>query len=391
MTLEQSAGPTASNVTGELADAPTLHGTSDVTFTASDPGSGVYEALFSVDGQVVQSTVLNENGGHCRNVGQTTDGLPAFLYVEPCLASLSADVGLDTTKLANGEHHLVVSVVDAAGNSAPVLDREITVANGTSPGGPSSPGGPGTAGSQGTPGTQGGQGPQGTPGTTGAPGAPGPANGTNASPAASLAVAWRGSRSQHLAAGFGHVETIVGRLSAPGGAPIAGAQIEVQATPTSAGAGPVAMPSPHTRADGTFTVVIPAGASSRSLRFAYSAHLGDPTPATVRTLTLTVGAALRLAIAPRTASVGRRIFFSGRLLGGLIPSAGKLLVLEARSTGGSWIKFNVVRSDRAGRFQASYRFRLPGPVSYQFRVLSEAEGDYPYAAGASNVVGVRER
>ncbi len=31
----------------------------------------------------------------------------------------------DTTALANGEHHLVVSVTDAAGNAATVLDREI--------------------------------------------------------------------------------------------------------------------------------------------------------------------------------------------------------------------------------------------------------------------------
>ena len=35
----------------------------------------------------------------------------------------------DTTRVGNGAHHLVVSVIDAAGNAAPVLDREITVAN----------------------------------------------------------------------------------------------------------------------------------------------------------------------------------------------------------------------------------------------------------------------
>ena len=82
--LEQTAGPTASNVSGELASAPAVAGTSDVAFSASDPGSGVYEALFSVDGKMVQSTVLDDNGGRCRNVGETTDGLPAFLYLQPC-------------------------------------------------------------------------------------------------------------------------------------------------------------------------------------------------------------------------------------------------------------------------------------------------------------------
>ncbi len=385
MKLEQSAGPTAGNVTGELASAASVHGTADVAFTASDPGSGVYEAQVSVDGQLVESPLLNENGGRCRNVGETSDGLPAFLYVQPCLPSLSADIGLDTTRLADGEHHLVVSVIDPAGNSAPVLDREITVANLPASGGPSPSGG-----SNGGQGAQGGQGAPGASGPAGAQGPVGPPNGTNASAQAILTAGWKGSRGSRLVAPYGHAETIVGRLTAPGGAPIAGAQLGVWATPAFAGAAASATPGPHTHADGTFTLRVPAGMSSRAVRLTYSARLGDPLPAASRTLTLTVRAALRLAIGPRTSSVGGRIFFSGRLLGGPVPAIGKLLVLEARSAGGPWIKFNVIRSDRAGGYHASYRFRFPGPAAYEFRVLSEAEGDYPFAGGASNVVSVRE-
>ncbi len=127
--LEQTAGPTAGNVNGELASAPTVQGTEDVTFSATDPGAGVWETTFSIDGKVVQSSVPNENGGRCRNIGQTTDGLPAFLYVQPCLPSESVDVPFNTTAVPNGEHHLVVSVLDPAGNSATVLDREISVQN----------------------------------------------------------------------------------------------------------------------------------------------------------------------------------------------------------------------------------------------------------------------
>jgi len=48
------------------------------------------------------------------------------------------------------------------------------------------------------------------------------------------------------------------------------------------------------------------------------------------------------------------------------------------------------RAHDGGRFGYTYRFRLPGPVTYQFRVLSEAEADYPFAAGNSNVVEVLE-
>jgi hypothetical protein len=104
-----------------------VQGTSDVTFNATDPGAGVWEVTFSVDGKVVQSTVPDENDGHCRDVGQSTDGLAAFDYLQPCPPVESVDVGFDTTVVSNGEHHLVVSVLDPAGNSATVLDREIDV------------------------------------------------------------------------------------------------------------------------------------------------------------------------------------------------------------------------------------------------------------------------
>ena len=66
-------------------------------------------------------------------------------------------------------------------------------------------------------------------------------------------------------------------------------------------------------------------------------------------------------------------------------------MLEARSPGSAWIQFKVVRTDARGRYRASYRFKFPGPADYRFRVRSEAESDYPFAAGSSNVVGVHER
>ncbi len=87
---------------------------------------------------------------------------------------------------------------------------------------------------------------------------------------------------------------------------------------------------------------------------------------------------------------GGTIHFSGRLRGGPIPPGGKQLVLEARSPGASWIEFHVIRTRAGGRFAYLYHFRLPGPARYQFRVLSEPEADFPFASGASNVVGVFE-
>jgi hypothetical protein len=351
LTLEQAAPPTASNVSGEVASAATLAGTSDLAFSASDPGSGVYEAVFSVDGKVVQTTALDENDGRCKDVGQTTDGLPAFLYVQPCLPSVSADVGFDTTRVANGEHHLLVSVIDAAGNAATVFDRNVTFDN---------------------------------PAPAGAP------NGTNASPQATLTVSWKGTKRTHMSSRFADAHTLVGRLTSAGGAPIAGAQVAVLAKPDYAGATAAAMPSLQTSPSGSFTLHLPAGVSSRTLRFQYSDDIGA-SPVATRTLSLSVRAGVALKIAPRTASVGRSIYFSGVLRGGPIPPGGKPLVLEARSPGGRWLEFDVIRSDAGGRFHASYRFKFPGPADYQFRVVCEAEPDYPFATGASPVEAVYER
>jgi hypothetical protein len=354
LTLEQTAGPTVSNVGGELATAPAVSGESDVLFNASDPGAGVYEAVFTLDGQVVQRTVVDENGGRCRNVGQTTDGLPAFLYLQPCPASVSADVAFDTTRIANGAHHLVVSVLDAAGNAALVLDRTITVANPLPPG------------------------------------TPGPPNGANASSQATMAVSWRGSRRSRITVDYGRAGTVEGRLTAPGGQPIAGAQIGVLAFPEYAGASPLTS-TLQTAPDGTFRMRVPAGASSRTLRFTYRSHIGDELPAATRTLGLSVRAGMSLSISPRVTSVGRSIHFRGRLLGGPIPRGGKHLVLEARSPRGPWIEFQVIRTSRRGAFHAGYRFKFPGPATYQFRVLSESESDYPFATGSSRIVMVQER
>lgn len=66
-------------------------------------------------------------------------------------------------------------------------------------------------------------------------------------------------------------------------------------------------------------------------------------------------------------------------------------MLLARAAHGAWVRFNVVRSGRGGRFRATYRFQQPGAARYRFRAVSLAEAAYPYLAGASNVVVVRKQ
>jgi hypothetical protein len=374
--LSQPTGPTVSSVGGGLAEDPTVSGTSDVAFHASDPGSGVYEAIVEVDGQVLEHEVINEDGGRCRSVGGTTDGLPAFLYTQPCPAEASADIPFDTTVLTNGEHHLVVSVTDAAGNAATVLDREITVANKLPTTGPPS----------------------------GACNPPAGARSQVGGPV--LTAGWKGHRGTRLRARYGPAHTIEGTLTGPasgdhpdtatasgtgaGGNPIPDAQVDVCELPAYKGAPSRLIAAPSTGPTGHWSLALPRALPSSKLLILYRGHPSEVSPAASSTLTLTVPAALRLHISPRTAASAGTIHFGGRLLGGPIPPGGKQLVLEARSPGGPWIEFHVIRTRAKARFSYLYRFRLPGPAHYQFRVLCEQEADFPFAAGVSNVVGVFE-
>jgi hypothetical protein len=410
MILNDEAPPTIEEVKGPLAEAATVSGTTDISLTAGDGASGVYEAIFQVDGATVQKTVLDGNGGKCHDVGETTDGLPAFLYTRPCPASASADVPFDTTGLTDGSHHVVVSVSDAAGNAKPAMDRQVTVANhASSPGGGEQPGG-GTGNGQ-QPGGAGGTGANTSPGANGQPGANqnagsaspgagaassgaaperGAPNGSGASDQATLTARWKGA-GVRLRSAYGKAHTLEGRLSAPGGGPIVGASIAVSDLPAAAGARAAGLPAVRTNAAGRFTLRLPRTLTSGALGLAYRSHLADSTPVATSTLTLAVVPTLRLRVTPAVSAIHQTIHFTGRVLGGAIPRGGKQLVLEGRTPGSRWIQFEVIRTSARGAFHASYRFHIPGPSAYTFRIVSQYEADYPFLAGVSNVVGVVER
>ena len=339
LVLEQIEGPSASNVGGPLASEQPLHGTSDLIFSATDPGAGVYQAIFTVDGHVVQETVINENGGHCRNVGQTTDGLPAFLYLQPCLKSLTADVGFDSTRVSNGPHHLVVSVSDAAGNTATVLDRSIVVENEL-----------GTCNAQCDP---------------------------HASLHPAKAQVLRGTITRRYAnSGL----TLTGQLVDQAGVPMPGATIELRQQASYPGAANALVATTTTDAKGEWKLRVPRG-PSRLLTVGYRSRSNNPTFATQLQYRETVAADVQLS-APRRAHPGKTFAFHGELAGGYIPPGGTLVSLEIFFAG-EWREIALLRTNRRGAFAYRYTFAAIGPATYRFRAQLPHTIGYPFASGAS--------
>jgi hypothetical protein len=367
--LTNESSPTGTGFSGTLLEAGT-GGTAELTFTAQDPGGpGVYQVTATVDGTQAYQGTPDSNGGRCASIGKDASGVREFLYAQPCKQTVTVDVPINTTSLSSGQHHLVVSVTDAAGNSAVVLDREITVANGA-------------AGS--------------SVAATGAigPGSPaalrGPLNGTNASDQAKLTAGWIKTKKAALTSRYGVRDQITGRLTTSAGQPISGASLDVYTIPAYQGARTQTLDNVRTGGTtGQWTLTLPADVSSSSMRFAYRSHLDDTVPVVTATLALRVHAGIALRITPRITSVGRSIFFSGVLHGTPIPPGGKQLVLEA-SSGGEWVQFDTISTNTKGRYRASYRFKFPGPVTYRFRVVSPYEADFPFLNGASNSVAVHE-
>ncbi len=372
-TLLDSTVPTVANVTGSLIAGGTLTGEDTITFTASDSGGGVYSASMLVDGHLLAQKVPNNNGGLCVNLAPASSATMAFVAPQPCPATENVNLTLNTTSLSAGQHQLQVLATDAAGDQVTAYDGTITVA-GSSQGGTGAGAGAGVAIGPGSP--------------LALRGAP---NGTNASDQAKLTARWASTAKPTRTSSYGQAERVTGRLSASTGQPISGAALDVFQTSAYQGARTASLASVRTGPTGEWTLTLPKDISSSALRFAYRSHVDDTVPVATATLMLRVHAGVRLRIAPRVTSVGHTIHFSGTLHGTPIPEEGKQLVLEARSGAGEWIQFNTIRTDAEGRYRASYRFKFPGPVTYQFRVLSRFESGFPFLDGASNVVDVHER
>ena len=152
------------------------------------------------------------------------------------------------------------------------------------------------------------------------------------------------------------------------------------------GGGDGAVAPLRTDSAGRVFVRLPAGPSRRlRLRFAGDALL-LPARGSVSIRTPRPRAPQRRAGAVRA---GGAVRFSGRLLGGHVPRAGKLVEFQAR-VGAGWRTFATVRSDRRGRVRHTRRF---APTSagrtYRIRLRVRREQSYPFETATSRAVAVR--
>jgi hypothetical protein len=355
------SAPPIGGLVGSATDAQVWTGTMRFGLNAADVGGGVYRAVVEVDG--VDALTLPLGGASCRDLGPRAD-VNEFPAAQPCpLRIEDAPLDIDTAALPQGRHTVRVLLEDAAGNGTAAFGPVMRTISATGAIGPGSD-----------------------------PALRGAANGTGASDQARLTVHWgrKGTRAL-LVSGYGHTHVVRGRLTGPDGAPITGAAIDLVSRTTAVGARDLAKSGPRTRDDGSFVVVLPRGASSRNLTVRYRSHVNDTIPTATAAVHLRVRAGIRLVVRPRVARRGQAIRFAGRLLGVPLPRGGKQIVLMARASRGSWVRFNVVRTGPKGRFRLTYRFQQPGAARYRFRALSLAEAAYPYLAGGSNIVRVVKR
>jgi hypothetical protein len=101
-----------------------------------------------------------------------------------------------------------------------------------------------------------------------------------------------------------------------------------------------------------------------------------------------VPAAATIRASRRTVRNGQSVTFTGRLRGRPIPTAGKVVDLQAFYRG-RWRTFATPRAAFDGRWSYTYRFGATrGRVLYRFRLKVRPESAYPYELGYSKTTAV---
>jgi hypothetical protein len=202
-----------------------------------------------------------------------------------------------------------------------------------------------------------------------------------------------GTRSRRIAhdrlrVPFRRSVTVRGRLVDAAHHGLGGRGMSAATTVRVAGARRAPAATTTTDGQGRFSVRVPAG-PSRVLRLAFDGGAGALR--SVRALSLRVPASTTIAPSRRAVVGTGRVRFRGIVArrGQPIPRGGLTILLQGRQHGG-WRTFKAARTDRQGRWRATYRF-TGRPGSYPIRAFVRRSPAFPFDAGTSRVVRVRVR
>ena len=182
---------------------------------------------------------------------------------------------------------------------------------------------------------------------------------------------------------------IGGRLTAPGGNPLADVEVEVAARVATPGVQFQPVATLRTSKSGRFRYVVPAG-PSRIVRFRYAGALRIRSQ--TKQVHVRVLAASTISVDRKRVVNGEAVTFRGKLRGAFLPASGKLMELQFFDRG-KWRTFRTFRaSGQDGTWEYSYRFDgTRGTRTYRFRIRVPRENGYPYATGRSRRVAVTVR
>ncbi len=125
LTLRDDQAP-AAKVAGKAAKPGPVRGTTSVLLTASDVGSGVWQAEVRLGPTVVMPRrVVASNRGRCK----TLPGTQAFGWPVPCSRKVSATLPFSTKGIKDGSQLLTVTVWDAANNATVAISQPVSVDN----------------------------------------------------------------------------------------------------------------------------------------------------------------------------------------------------------------------------------------------------------------------
>jgi hypothetical protein len=351
--LADSSPPSAGPASGSAVSSTTWQGMETFAFAAADEGSGVRQAVLEVDGAPVLTRTVDDWDGRCVDA---TAGERVFTRPQPCPTATDALVVVDAGALPAGEHDVALRISDAAGNLRTVYAARKTIA------GPPAPAAAGSAAVE--------------------------RRSADHERHAVLVARWARTGRTTLTAPYGVRSVIRGRLTTGSGDGVRNARIELLSAVDGRPGMALDKGGARTRADGRFTLVVPRGASSRTLLLRYRRHVADPVPAAQARLRLRVRVGVALALAP-PAGGRRAVALAGRLVGRPLPRKRKLVELQARRPGRPWVTVRVVRARLDGRFTA--RYTPARGARRELRAVVRASSDYPYATGASRPLQIRAR